>query len=535
MMRSRADLGPRRIPLVILAALWLLPASCAAGPPASRRNPTIDDASAGERVEIRVRASERIGSIRSYLGVNAGPAPLLPQLPDVGRQYREIGVDIVRTHDFFGPADIDARWPKPDALARKARASGANAIFLDWDADPSKASSYNFAPTDRVLKAIVDSGAEIYFRIGRSWAADPSPPPDFDKYTEVVRHVAMHYNQGWADGYRFDIRYWEFWNEPDLEAAWMPGFARPFWSGTPREFYSLYEKVARALKDLDPQLQVGTCAKAAAPRSGPYREGLIDFVASKRVPIDFYSWHHYHAKTHDPHEIVEIGDDIRRLLDRAGLRSTESHVTEWNEEFNALPAKDASTADMRRAAFLASVLVYLQDSSLDRAFFYRGDATALGLFDLEGRPRKQALAFKAVGSMRDTPERLAATGGDTQGLTVLAGRSPDGKTVQILLSHYAAPEKARRRALRWRDRARRNAAKAGTASDFTLSVDDLPWAKSAFRVRFYHLSADRDLELAGEETGEGRTFRTTITLPPSTLQLVRIEQMGSASRRRSVP
>jgi hypothetical protein len=59
-----------------------------------------------------------------------------------------------------------------------------------------------------VLRAIHDAGAEVYYRIGRSWGANNvDPPPDFDKYAGVVKHIAMHYNQGWANGFHYNIRY----------------------------------------------------------------------------------------------------------------------------------------------------------------------------------------------------------------------------------------------------------------------------------------------------------------------------------------
>ena len=95
------------------------------------------------------------------------------------------------------------------------KAGNAEHHFPDWKADPEKPESYNFGPTDKVLAAIRASGAEVYYRIGRSWGANINPPEDFDKFANVVKHIAMHYNQGWANGFHYDIRYWEFWNEPE--------------------------------------------------------------------------------------------------------------------------------------------------------------------------------------------------------------------------------------------------------------------------------------------------------------------------------
>jgi xylan 1,4-beta-xylosidase len=67
-----------------------------------------------------------------------------------------------------------------------------------------------------VVQSIREVGAEVYYRIGRSFGSDYTELPDSEKFASVVKHLAMHYNQGWANGFHDDIRYWEFWNEPDL-------------------------------------------------------------------------------------------------------------------------------------------------------------------------------------------------------------------------------------------------------------------------------------------------------------------------------
>ena len=141
-------------------------------------------------------------------------------------------------------------WLVPDSKQRAALVHSAQAaqIFPDWNADPEKPESYHFAASDKFIQAIRESGAEVYYRIGRSFGADYTDLPDFDKFAAVVKHIAMHYNQGWANGFHDNIRYWEFWNEPDLPL---------FWTETPENFYRLYEKTARALKSVDPALKVG--------------------------------------------------------------------------------------------------------------------------------------------------------------------------------------------------------------------------------------------------------------------------------------
>ena len=71
-------------------------------------------AAAGAQMRtIQVDATKVTGVIRSLQGVNNGPLGIVPQAPDVSRQYRDLRIDIIRTHDFFGPVDIDAKWLEP--------------------------------------------------------------------------------------------------------------------------------------------------------------------------------------------------------------------------------------------------------------------------------------------------------------------------------------------------------------------------------------------------------------------------------------
>ncbi len=165
------------------------------------------------------------------------------------------------------------------------RADGSKSIFPSWEADPEKESSYNWGPSDEVLRAIVDCGAEVFYRVGRSWSADPSPPPDFDKYANIVKHVAMHYNDGWANGFHYKIRYWEIWNEPDVEEAWYPGYVRPFWSGTPQQFYRLDEKVARTLRRRQHRASADQQLRNPGVPSKPAADPDRRSATSQRYPV----------------------------------------------------------------------------------------------------------------------------------------------------------------------------------------------------------------------------------------------------------
>ena len=485
----------------------------------------ITTAASGQMRTVEVDAGQVTGIIRSLQGVNGGPLGIRPTTPDVSRQYRDMRIDLVRTHDFFGPADIDAKWPNPDTIAKSLKADGSKAIFPHWAADPEKESSYNWGPTDHVLGAIIACGAQVFYRIGRSWSADPSPPPDFDKYANIVKHVAMHYNAGWANGFHYKIRYWEFWNEPDLSHAWGPK-TQLFWSGTPEQFYQLYEKVARTLKTFDPTLKVGAPAQAGGGSQGPYREGLIAYCAAHQVPLDFYTWHRYTAASYDPFDFARIGQEVRRLLDAAGLRSTEDIVDEWNMVFVQATKPVYALSTMENAAFMVAAHIYLQDSPVDRALFYRGDTGATGLLERDGGFRKTAYAFKATGAMLDTPRRLAVTGSDTSGFAVLAGRSADAQSVQVLISNYEIPESRR-------NRPAGSSARAGLPlrhdihyqdnRGYYLKVCHLPWTNGNYTVTRYRMTPTESW-IESRSSGSGDTLDISNPLPPPGVELIVIHK-----------
>jgi len=479
-------------------------------------------AGAGFRA-VEVDAARVTGKIRSFQGVADGPVPLMPRDADLTGAYKELRIDFIRTHDLFGPGDIDARWSNPDRIAASVRASADRTIFPNWSADPERPESYNFAPTDRFLQPMAASGAEICFRIGRSWAADPDPPPDFDKYANIVKHVAMHYNAGWARGFHDHIRYWEFWNEPDVERAWNPRFARPFWSGTPAQFYTLYEKVARALKGFDAQLKVGGPAKAMGDIPGPYREGFVRYCAAHHVPLDFLSWHSYFNTSYDPYDMVRIGRITRQLLDANGFGNAEILVTEWNFGLGQ-GAGHSERPDMNAAAFVGAALIYLQDSVLQHAAYYRADAGPRRLFDAQGGYTRNAYVFRATAGMLDTPERLAVSGADTLGFAVLGGRSADGRQVRIMIANYEIPPEYR--APRpGRVRLPRQAGIAyGNNRGYALKVANLPWGDAAFSVKRYRLSESDNFKLQSLPAGHGASFELSQELSPPAIELIVLER-----------
>lgn len=536
--------------VICLCLFWAFasagPAS-AATEPAQTRFPMISArAAAGDLRRITVDAGAPIGHLRSLLGVNGAPAPgahkpeyfkfggwNMSEKIDVSAGYRMARIDLVRTHDAYGPTDIDAKFESaaaPGGGLISARRDLFD-IFPNWEADSNDPRSYNFAPTDQVIASIHNVGAQIMFRLGRSEGSDAQPPKDFNKYAAVVRHIVLHYNRGWAKGYHYRIRYWEIWNEPDL--------GKVFWAGSAHQYFELYGKLARSVKSADPHTLVGGPAIARPNDDTPYRDAFLEYVRAEHLPLNFYSWHWYATDSDDPMDFIRISKDVRARLNEHGFSRTRSMVTEWNYGL-----MDPMPTALQRASFITASLIYMQDAPIDAATLYRADS----VFGSDGAtPDKTGQALIALGRLKDTPLRLRVRGADLDGFAVEAARSSDGRKVQILLTNYQIPAQflgpraaddvlhvppsfdvrlLARRSISYRNN-----------SGYDLTVDHLP-AGLRYSVERCRISANHDLTPVGPQMQASAPVHLKDTLPAPGIELITItalDDLPAVTTRRQAP
>ena len=200
-------------------------------------------------------------------------------------------------------------------------------IFPNFDADPYDPSSYDFACTDESILCTLEAGTETFFRLGQTIEHQVKkhhihPPKDFKKWAVVCEQIIRHYNEGWADGYNLNIKYWEIWNEPDLDKEDNP--YKRTWSGTKAQFFDLYEITAKHLKECFPHLMIGGPASCG---SLGWSELFLEEMGKRNVPIDFFSWHIYCNK---PEEMICKAEKMKEFLIKNGYENAESNCNEWN-------------------------------------------------------------------------------------------------------------------------------------------------------------------------------------------------------------
>lgn len=378
------------------------------------RNTAPNRGTGGNR-EITVDANKRNGDFNSKLfGYYLDPGIKSSNRSD---SYRQLGVSSVRTHD----AGVDSgRTALADVFG------GKNAIFSNIKADPNNPKSYNWGPTDKMIKNILNTQATVYFRYGNSVKNNLTIPKSAKKYQKflelnrtVTKRIIEHYNLGDTGGFNHALTYFEVWNEPDLGM---------FWKGTTKQYLQLYNVVSTTAKQTDSQLLVGGPTDASANNIKGTEDTFLKYVKKHNLPLDFYSFHWY-TGYFDPYDFNEYGTHMRKLLNKYGYTKTPIYMTEWNYMAASIGRLMFGPLDANHyAAFVADSLIYMQDSDIDAAYKY------MPIMSNDGKLTEAGEAFKDVSQISRTGTRLRVTGADNKGFAVLAGKNTS--QVKVVISNY---------------------------------------------------------------------------------------------------
>jgi hypothetical protein len=388
--------------------------------------------------EVKVDFAKEIGPVKPVNGV--GQPPMIGALNNWSMMHylKEAGIPYSRLHDVGGWLGGGLYVDIPN-------------IFPDFDADETDPKNYRFAYTDSLMKALVDNGVEPFFRLGvtienfagRGYPPVYSvPPKDFAKWARIAERVIRHYTEGWADGFKMKITYWEIWNEPDN----MPDPKKnPLWRGDWESYIRFYGTVAPYLKEKFPHLKIGgygSCGYYAAvgsdhvpaanssPRMQYFVECSHKFLSAVREnkwPLDFFSFHSYS----NPKEAMRQVRFANEHLNEYGFTADKCERV-FNEWLSYVGHQNVGTA--LQAAGIAAELVDLQNSSVAVACIYDakcGVGSYSPLFNpLTYKPHKAYWAFMAFNELRKAGKAVEAQSDDPiVRVAAAAGRS---KAVMIV-------------------------------------------------------------------------------------------------------
>ena len=329
-------------------------------------------------------------------------------------------------------------------------------IFRDFDADENDPASYDFAFTDQLIKGLEEYGIEPYFRLGVTIenqchikAYRIHPPKDYAKWARICEHIVRHYNEGWADGFYYNIKYWEIWNEPENRD--IPE-KNQMWTGTAEQYYRLYDVTAKHLKKcFGDKIKVGGYAACgfygifADPEkygiNAERREGerynsskeeyrvnfflnFIRYVKQHGSPIDYFSWHTYGGV-----DIVPVeADFVASVLENNGLGHIENHLNEWNLSHDRrVNVGDGSAANVM------AMMIAMQGKKTHMLMYYDARYLAVsayaGFWDLVTfEPSSVYYAFKAFGELYALEDQVECTS-DSDSVYALAAAKGEKRSV----------------------------------------------------------------------------------------------------------
>ena len=470
------------LPFVTLTLILFILASCAC----SAAEKTGD-------LNIQVDFATGIGTLKALNGVNGGPRTVGRHSGDLVTLHKEAGFPSVRLHD--------CNWPHPDVV-------DIPAIFPLFHLDADDPKNYQFAKTDAYIKPIIENGASILFRMGVSIEHKAprfhvAPPEDFEKWTKICVNILRHYNDGWADGFHYNIRHVEIWNE-------IAG--KEMWSGTQEQYFDLYRAAVTGIKKYNPKIKVG--GPVASAVESPEVIPFLAYCQKHKLPLDFFSWHSYGTETEEP--LIKRAHEARSLLDEYGFKETESWCTEWKRVLTGWKElrwrKDAPRHTVRMAlernrnheaaAYIAAGLMQMQDAPVDMAYFYSADDSHWSMFDVYGEPGRAYFAMKAFHQFLQAPHRVKVTGAPGEDeITVGAGLTTEKDEAMILASNFRSEIRKVR-----------------------IDLQNLPW-KGKVKVASWRIDKDNEyLAAPMYEIGAGDQV-IELNLPAGTVVLLRLQTM----------
>ena len=430
------------------------------------------------------------GQIKPVNAVNNGPSGKSVRGISNFEDYRALEIPYARNHDasfysnYGGEHTVDV-----------------HRIFKDFNADENDPESYVFAPTDEYTKTIFEAGTKVYYRLGASiehgYKEGTYPPKDYLKWARICEHIIRHYTEGWANGFYYDIEYWEIWNEPDCK---NPDGSNPCWQGTEAEFIEFYCVTSTYLKSKFPHLKIGGPAFASVKET---KQFVIDFLREVKncgAPLDFFSFHGY---LKDEQRIVSSVNAAKKLLDTFGFEGVELHYNEWNyvrawrgEEYkySRIQAKR-----LKGAALNVSIMCAAQASPLDMLMYYDARPSSwCGLFDTDSlEPLKPYYAFYLFRELRRLGTHIPT---EYRVGNVYNCAATNGKSLAVILSNYSEDDSA-------------------TEEKITLEVKNL---KGKAKAEIYSLDADRNGELV-EIRNINDNAELELDIPLFTTLLVKID------------
>lgn len=386
-------------------------------------------------MNLNVNFSEKLGAMKPMHAVNNAPVhPMKTQCRGNFDTFKALKIPYARTHD----ASLSEIYGSQHVM-------DVHCIFTDFSRDPDDPTAYDFINTDKYVTTCFEADCEIYYRLGTSIEHWPGKygsikPKDPLKWAKICEHIILHYTEGWANGFHYPIKYWEIWNEADLDANVVNDNEKRCWSGSPEEFFDFFKTAFLYLRKRFPEIKLGGPALA---NNLPWARSFLEkMVEGERAELDFFSWHIY---TTSAEKMLDRAKKVADLLEEFGYGHIEKHLNEWNYIENWTTQFIDSVRvikGLKGAAYDFAFMAVGQNSPyLDMMMYYdaRPDKEYNGLWDSHFMlPLKGYYAFDFYSTLYQLGNQAKIECDDADLYAIAA---TDGEKNAAVISYYTcAPE-----------------------------------------------------------------------------------------------
>jgi xylan 1,4-beta-xylosidase len=280
---------------------------------------------------------------------------------------------------------------------------------------------YNWTVLDQEIENIKSTGAEIMlnvFMVPQWLSSEPNDPnwgftlpSNMTQWKTLIGDIVRHVNI--TKGY--NIKYWEFWNEPS--GAY---FFRP-WSTSPTSFFNFYKQTVQAIKAVDSTALVGGFGDNAY-YPGNYNS-FFAYCKLYSVSIDFLTAHFYGSwttgGTTKPDYFYSLPQVIRNSYYSYFNKDVPFFMTEWNSD-----AESQITTPAQNAAYMATAMYWMQmvptvvGSCFFRVESYNGVDRAI--LNSAGQVRGSGRVLQMWGLL---PSQLVSASTISPGISMIVARS----------------------------------------------------------------------------------------------------------------
>ncbi len=277
-----------------------------------------------------------------------------------------------------------------------------------------------------------------------------APPVNWTRWSELITAFLLALRERFGAE---ELRQWYFevWNEPDI----------PFWSGSKKEYFKLYDLTRAAIKRIDSALRVGGPATSKCAWIPEFLEHVgtvspddpsspprCDFITTHAYPSDlaFLDSSEGEIKLQNADILPRLFSEVRETMDCMIGKDIPLFIGEWNSSAGPMAFNHD---DCSNAAFIAKTMVELRkichgslywngsDIYAEQGFHYTPFHGGYGLLTVNGIKKSSWHAFRFLHLLGE--EELAINlCPASSNIGAIVTRTE--KKLRILLWNYVPPE-----------------------------------------------------------------------------------------------